>query len=131
MTFKHKINSKIKVILGDYVTYGLFVVLILVSVSVYRNYKDYKAALSREVELRTKAEELEKEGEDLSRKLAEMQTEFYIEKQIRDGLHLAKEGEIVLVLPDDDTLRKSIEKEEKREEERVSNWRKWLETFKF
>jgi hypothetical protein len=67
---------------------------------------------------------------ELGKRLAEVKSQDYIEKQLRDKLGLAKPGEIVVVMPDADTLRKLAPKPV--EEEAVlpdPTWKKWLRLF--
>ncbi|OGM19890.1 hypothetical protein A2686_01470 [Candidatus Woesebacteria bacterium RIFCSPHIGHO2_01_FULL_38_10] len=75
---------------------------------------------------------LEKESERLKKDLEAVKSEAYVEKQIREKLGLAKEGEVVIVLPDEDTLRK-LAPDYTEEEETLPdpNWRRWLKLFDF
>lgn len=76
-------------------------------------------------------DKLEDENKELQRQLENVKTERYSEKEARDKLNLAKEGEIVLVLPDDDVLRK-LSPRRKEEQEHLlpdPNWKKWLSLF--
>ena len=77
-----------------------------------------------------KLAKLEGERIDLEEKLKEAESEFSIEKQIRDKLGLAKEGEIVLVLPPPDVLRK-LAPADRIEEESLPDpiWKKWARLF--
>ncbi|OGM25698.1 hypothetical protein A2962_03970 [Candidatus Woesebacteria bacterium RIFCSPLOWO2_01_FULL_39_61] len=70
------------------------------------------------------------ENKVLEARLREARDDIYIEKQLRDKLGYAKEGEIVVILPEDDVLRK-LAPEEKKEEETLPdpNWKKWMKVF--
>jgi len=77
-----------------------------------------------------KLDKTKQEEKELQSKLEMTQSEAFIEEQLRDKLGLAKEGEIILVLPDDETLRKLapiMPKEEKVKPK--PNYIKWLELF--
>ncbi len=75
-------------------------------------------------------EELKEEQKELEERLKIVQSEEYVEKQLRDKLGLAKEGEIVIVLPEDDILRKLAPVYEEEEETLPDpNWKKWLNLF--
>ena len=80
--------------------------------------------------VRTRVENLRKENEELEKKLTQSQSEEFIEKQIRDKLGLVKEGEIVLIMPDAETLRK-LAPDLSAEEEILPppNWKRWLRLF--
>src|SRR3990170_4508136 len=67
---------------------------------------------------------------DLEKKLEEVKSDDYIEKQIRDKLGLAKEGEIVVVLPPPEVVRKLAPKIEEQEDTLPDpNWKKWFHLF--
>lgn len=75
---------------------------------------------------------LKMENEELQQKLGETTQAEYVEKQLRDKLGLAREGEIVVVLPDDETLRKLAPKPVEEEETLPDpTWRKWIHLFGF
>lgn len=93
----------------------------------------FKQAEEKVEEKRRYIEELKKEKEDLENKLKEINSEAYIEKRLRDDLSMAKEGEIVVVLPEEEIVRSLFIKRDFMSEEEVSlpNWRKWLVFFGF
>lgn len=68
--------------------------------------------------------EAQKKNRQLKEKLAEVQSESYVEKQAREKLNLAREGEVVVILP---KITPEPEVEEPRE---IPNWQKWIEIFK-
>jgi 2-phospho-L-lactate guanylyltransferase (CobY/MobA/RfbA family) len=74
--------------------------------------------------------ELQRENRKLKRDLQEKESEEFIEKELRNKLNLAKKGEIVVVLPDEEILRK-LAPERVEEEEALPdpNWKKWLKLF--
>jgi len=75
-------------------------------------------------------EKLKVKNSELQKKIEELGSEVYIESQIRNNLGLVKEGEIVVVLPDPELLRKLAPVYEKEEKESpVVNWKKWLNLF--
>ncbi len=77
-----------------------------------------------------KLQKAKKENEELESTLEFTQSEQFIEEQLRNKLGLAKEGEIVLVLPDDETLKKLAPTiPEEQEEKPLPNWKKWMNLF--
>lgn len=74
--------------------------------------------------------EFEKENAELQKKLEDVQSESFIEREAREKLGMAKEGEVVVLMEN------SVSKEEgslNKEEKDISvmpNWKKWLELFK-
>ena len=79
-----------------------------------------------------KVEKIRQENAELKAKLEILRSDEYQEKQLRDKLGLAKEGELIVVLPEDEVLRnlapKHIEEEETLPD---PNWKKWLHLFGF
>ncbi len=75
---------------------------------------------------------MKKENEDIKKRIEELGSDLYIERQLRDNLGMAKEGEVVVILPEDEELEKLVpdfDLEKKEEEKPV--WRRWLEVFNF
>lgn len=87
--------------------------------------------VNKEVESREQQRaKLKEEEKDLQEKLDEITSEEYFEKQVRNQLNLSKENEIVLILPDDETLRKLVPKDVEEEASApVPNWKKWADLF--
>lgn len=77
-----------------------------------------------------RVEKLKEENERLRTTLAQTQSGEFVEKQIRDKLGLAKEGEIVLVMPDSEILEKLAPDLPSREASLpLKNWEKWYRLF--
>lgn len=109
----------------------LVVLSILFTVSLIRNITLLMAGnaeLARaEVELSLKQQENQK----LKERLAIVTTEQYKDKLTRDKLGLAKEGETVFIMPEEEVLRQLSPRIKKIEQQALpdSNWRKWLKLF--
>lgn len=75
--------------------------------------------------------ELESKHIGLQQDLSIIETDFYMEKEARNKLGLVEENEIVIVLPNDDILRKLSHRKEYEEdyERPLPNWKKWVELF--
>lgn len=122
--------DKVKVKLKSYYIYvGLFLGFLFL-LSLIRNISKIADAEKRISKAQERVEKLRKENEETERRLAEVKGEEYIEKQLRDKLGLAKEGDIVVVLPDEETLRK-IAPGIAEEEDVLPDptWKKWLKLF--
>jgi len=125
-----EITDYFKEKLSDYSKYLLIFGVVIVAVSLVRN-------IIRAINIKSKIKEEEKkvlilkqERDELEKKVAEAESDAYVEKQLRDKLGLAKEGEIILVLPEDEILRK-IAPIISEEEDILPdpNWKKWLKLF--
>ncbi len=102
--------------MGRYTKYLGLLLLIGLATSLVRSYQKVvrtKAIIERE---KDKIERLKKENTTLEEDLIRVKSAEYIESQLRDKLGLAKTGEIVLVLPDSETLKKLAPKMEEEEE---------------
>ena len=82
---------------------------------------------------KTKArlEKMNQENLKLTEQLQITESEEFVEKQMRDKLGLAKEGEIIIVLPEAEIVKKLAPILPKGDEVKLKpNWQKWLELFK-
>lgn len=122
--------EKTKGKLKSYSTYLAIVLTALFVLSLIRNFSKIGGAKKRIEAAEERVEKLREENEEAKKRLAEVKGEEYIEKQLRDKLGLAKEGEIVIVLPDEETLRK-IAPSVSEEEDVLPDptWKKWLKLF--
>lgn len=81
-------------------------------------------------EAKDRVERLKKEQEDLLKTKEKIESDEFIEKEAREKLGLAKPGETVVVLPDQETLKKLAPKlEEETFPEELPIWRRWVEMF--
>ena len=125
-----KFTEKLKEKLRVYSNYLLIFIFLLMFASLIRNILRVVESNKRIEKAQDRVEKLKGENEKLEEKLAVTRSEGYIEKQLRDKLGLAKEGEIVIVLPDEkilETFAPSLEEEEETLPD--PNWKKWLKMF--
>ncbi len=127
-------NKKPKFVVKDFfnkaASYLIWFLILLLVIPLVRNITKagkVKADLENE---RARVEKIRQENEELEAKIAETKSDFFIEREIRNKLGLAKEGEYVVVLPDEETLR-SLAPKISEEENTLpdSNWKKWLKLF--
>lgn len=116
--------------LQTYVKYFYLLLILLMVTSLVRNVLRARGASGRIEEARLRVEKLERENGDLVTRLDTVQGDEFREKQIREGLGLAKEDEIVMVLPEPEILR-SLAPRTFEEEATLAdpNWKKWLNLF--
>lgn len=109
---------------------SIIIFLILVS-SLVKSLTRINAAQKLIKKEETRLEKARQENERLSDQLKTIQSDDYIEKQFRDKLGLVKDGEIVVVLPEAEIVKKlSPQIPEEEEVKPKPNWQKWLELFK-
>ena len=107
----------------------LFLALILITSSV-RSIVRIRRAGRELFEVEEEVEEIKLENQNLRLRLEEAQSDEYIEKQLRDKLGLAKEDEIVVILPAEEVVRKFAPMREEEEEFLPDpNWKKWVRLF--
>lgn len=111
--------------------YILILILLVLCLSLLRNISRILSANSRLNEAREVLRKLDDEHADLEKEVTNASSQFFVEKQARDKLGLAKEGETVLVLPDDEVLKKLSPRLNNTEEINLPepNWKKWLKLF--
>lgn len=121
-----KINNKFKKMLG-YIVWMLVIFLIISTVGNLKKVERIKEEIERE---KVRIAKIEAENRELEEAIALAKSSEFIEEEIRNKLGLVKSGEVVVVLPDEETLRKLAP--EIREEEDIlpdPNWKKWLKLF--
>lgn len=88
-----------------------------------------------EKEIRQKEKKIikmEEKNEEIKKRLEEVKSDAYKEKRLRDDLGLAKEGDIIFILPDKEVLRNLAPSlPEDKESLPDPNWKRWLKIFDF
>ncbi len=129
MTPNSYVNSN--KIWGVLARYGLPLLAVFVLISLVRNMSLLILARQRLTEAQTHLEDQKKTVEATKEQLERVENTQYQETVIRDKLGLAKEGEYVFVLPDDETLKNLSPRVERKKEYQLPdpNWKKWLKLF--
>lgn len=119
-------TNKIK----SFIQLGILILAIILIISLIRSISKILGSNQKITDAQTKVEELQKENTDLTKELQTVKSTQFIEEEARDKLGLAKHGEIVVVLPDDNSLRALAPKiPEEKASLPISNWQKWLNLF--
>ena len=116
-----------------FLRYLLFLIVISLSISLVRSFIKITKADTQIQAVKNKITNLKNENSQLTSQITSVESEFFVEKQARDKLGLAKKGEIVLILPNDIeslNLLSQTEIEDKPEFPKT-NFQKWLEIFDF
>ena len=125
---KDKSSPKINIVLR----YGMFFVSIALGISFMRSVIRTSKANEKLKQVKQEVFDIKVENEAKKQQINWQKTDIFIEKQAREKLQLAKEGEIVIVLPDVDKLAKIAPVEESEELSLPApNWQKWAEIFGF
>lgn len=72
--------------------------------------------------------QLEVKNKELKHKLEEVKTPAFLEEQARDKLGLVKEGETIVIIPEE-KLNQVLGITDKIEEIKLPNWQGWLKLF--
>ena len=116
--------------LRKYLNLLLIALMLVFILSLLRSFRKVKKANQRILQEAEKVENLKIENQKLQEKIKEVQSDEYIEREIRDKLGLAKEGEIVVVMPEDDIVRQFAPKIEFEEDSLPDpNWKAWGKLF--
>lgn len=109
---------------------GAIVLFLVLLTSLIRSIKRIKEGQNIVNKNKVKLEKIIEENKQLENQVEIVQSDEYLERQFRDKLGLAKEGEIVLVLPEAEIVKKlSPQIPEENEVKPKPNWQKWLELF--
>jgi cell division protein FtsB len=107
-----------------FVLYGIIIFQIILIISLVRGIQLSARSKERIDSLVQTKEKLVAEREKLKQEQEYVQSSFYLEKVARDELHLSKEGETVVIIPDrlliSADMNPSVEKKPEQ-----PNWQKW------
>lgn len=79
-------------------------------------------------EATNKLTQLETENKELKKRLEKVQSQEFVEQQARDKLGLAKEGETIVIIPDE-KLDQILEASREAKIVRLPNWLGWWKVF--
>lgn len=112
---------------------GLYLAAILIMVSSIHTGLRLKGRGGAISEAQAELSRLEVKRAELEAIRAGLDSTEFIEQQARDKLGLAREGEVIVVLPPDEELRKLAPREDEIDEsfelEKRPIWRQWLNIF--
>ena len=120
----------IKEKLGKFANIILLIIVVALTFSLVRSVLKTGGVASKIERAEEAVRKLEEGNVQLNEELKLIESEEYAEKQLRDKLGLSREGEIVVILPEEEVLKK-LAPEIDEEEERLPdpNWKKWLNLF--
>ncbi len=122
--------NRVKEKVAVYSRYFFILLSLFLVYSLIKTVSRVNKADDRIGEKREKVEKLGSENRELKDNLEKVQSGEYVESVLRDGLGYAKEGEIIVVLPDEEILKQIVTKrEEEVQAPPKANWEKWLELF--
>lgn len=109
--------------------YAIIVFQILLIISLARGIQLSKRSNLRITSLEESRDKLLVEQEKLRQQEAFVQSPYYLEKVAREELHLSKEGETVVIVPEGMMQESGKQNQESVITEEKANWRKWLDVI--
>lgn len=112
--------------------YAMVGACILLVISLISNISRTRQMRSVIDEAQVSLKELQSKQQELQQELQLTEGDYFVEKEARNKLGLVKSNETVLVLPDEETLKKLSPIKDKVEDEYKlpdATWKKWLELF--
>ena len=120
------LKNKVERLLG----YGIWALVIIFLFSTIKNIGRVSNIRKQVAYEKERVEKMRAENIKLEEQIAEANSSAYIEKQIRDKLGLAKNGEVVVILPDNEIVKSLapllVDVENSLPD---SNWVKWKKLF--
>jgi len=86
---------------------------------------------NRVVEAEDKVTRLQERQVELEKELTEVESEGFVEREARDKLLLAKEGEVVVLIPEEQIAEYKLQLASDNSGEELANWEKWVRVFGF
>lgn len=128
---KRTVNTEKNSRLAMLIRAAIVLLVVLVFVSTARGLVHLSSSGSKVREAENKLESARLEQERLKEELSLVESDFYREKETRDKLGLAKEGEIVVILPDENVLRRLSPRKPEPVNiyENEPNWKSWARLF--
>lgn len=112
------------------IVYSLIIVsALLLSVVLVRNILSIVNVQKRIDEGKLGVEKLEKEQTALKQRLEIATSSAFVEKAAREKLGWGKEGEYIVVLPNEEFLKSLAPKISQEQKPQKPNWQKWLKLF--
>jgi len=124
-------NRSIHQKVGSLSFFLLLFLLVVMGLSLIRSIYRIKNARQQITAAQNQLAELEDKQKELKDDLDMIQSQQYLDKEAHNKLNLVHEGEIVLVLPEKDVLRRLSPRTQKQDEEMrpLTNWEAWLGLF--
>jgi cell division protein FtsB len=127
---KKRFAEKFKGSFNKLAGYAIWILILLLALSVIRNV-GRRARIEAEIDAeRAKVIKMQEDNKRLAEEVLQAQSGDFIERQIRNKLGLVKDGEAIVVLPDEEILR-DLAPQALFEEDTLPdpNWKKWLKLF--
>lgn len=130
MKAPREVEDKFNIKLRKYLNYVIIFLCFSLMFSFFQSLQRARNASLRVSTMQKRVEDLENRKQELEIRVNEAKSEEYVETQLRTKLGLAKENEIVIILPEDDVIRRFAPSKEVYVDELPDpNWKKWMKLF--
>lgn len=125
------IIQKAKNILTSFSKIATLVVALLITISIIRSVLRIISAQKQVEDARQELSSEIQKHQSLKSELDNMQTLQFKERQARDKLGLAKPNEVVVIMPEEEVLRRLSPRVQKNDVENLPspNWERWFKLF--
>lgn len=124
MRNKHSLLLRNKLITGILLIFGLYLIVSF-SRDIFNLFQKGKEVEKEQLKL----EELQIKNEELKRQLGYVKSAEFLEKEAREKLGLAREGEVVVILPENLEELISGNQSQISVNQEIPNWKKWWNLF--
>lgn len=122
--------KKAKVRLSGLINYAVWFFILILAISIVRNIGKVKRIKEEIKAEKMRISKIEADNEALIRQVSLTQDPQFVEKEIRNKLGLVRAGEVVVVLPDPETVRRLAPKPKNTEDLLPPpTWKKWVNLF--
>jgi len=119
-----------KEIIQKVVSYGLWLMIVVLGFSAVQNAGKILQTRAEIQSEKARVVKMQEQNQALEKQLADTQNSAFIEQQVRDKLGLAMPSEAIVVLPDQDVLRKLAPQVVSEDDVLPDpNWKRWEKLF--
>ncbi len=105
------------------------IIMVILVVSLVRGVEEIRRARERVKKAEERVLKLKSEEKELEERLSLVEGKEYVEKQLREKLGMGKEGEIVVILPEKEIVKKFAPRIEEENTLPDPIWKKWAKLF--
>ena len=121
-------NARVR--LSGLINYAVWFFILILALSIVRNIGKVKRIKEEIKAEKARISKIEAENDALTKQVALTQNPQFVEKEIRNKLGLVKTGEVVVVLPDPETVKRLAPSPKVVEDSLPQpTWLKWLNLF--
>ncbi|HPA25511.1 MAG TPA: septum formation initiator family protein [bacterium] len=123
MPLHHNTHQQHKKLLDSkIIILGLFLILFLITLSLIKNINKNKIVADKTMELDLEIKKIDQENKDLQQLIAYFSTPEFLDKEAREKLNMAKPGEKIIIIPQENNLSQTSDASEKNNQKNYILW---------